>query len=276
MSAQIPMASDIFLVDADFNSAPVLFKNPINISNRIGYDNQPAFFDNSKSLYFVSMKEDLQADIYKYSIYDKSIQQLTKTSESEYSPKQTSQPYHFSVVRVEKDSSQRFREYSLLTGSSTPICAELDSIGYYCWTSEKDFVFFKITDPATLWKCDVIRCKEEKLASGIGRCMMPKNKNEIFITQLVDSTRWICSLNLKTKKIERLILCLESSEDFAVYQKHRFMMAKDAKLFTFDSKKSKNWLELADFQKHGLTKIKRISIASDLSKIAFVADVISP
>ena len=41
---------------------------PVNITNRSGYDNQPSFSKDEKSIYFTSIRNDKQADIYLYNI----------------------------------------------------------------------------------------------------------------------------------------------------------------------------------------------------------------
>ncbi|HEX9653367.1 MAG TPA: hypothetical protein VGA99_06630, partial [bacterium] len=95
--AQTPPASDIFLVNLDSSGTPV------NLTNRPGYDNQPFFVDDNILLY-TSIREDNQADIYRFDLQTDSGTRLTATSESEYSPMTMPGSEFFSVVRVEADS----------------------------------------------------------------------------------------------------------------------------------------------------------------------------
>jgi Tol biopolymer transport system component len=276
VSAQIPLRTDIFLAECNLESTNPQIKTPLNITNRLGYDNQPEFFENGKSIYYVSIREDEQADIYKYSLSTKSTSQITRTTESEYSPKMSNKGTIFSVVRVERDSSQRFQQYDLQGLKNNPLCYSIDSIGYYCWKNEKDFVFFKITNPPSLWKADLTSCSETKLTTNCGRCLIPKGENEIYFTQLFDTVRWICTLNFKTNQIEKLIECLQNAEDFAFYKTSKFIMANNSKLYTFDLNQNRKWTEIANFELNGISNIKRISISKDLGKIAFVADYNQP
>ena len=83
--AQLP-DTDIYLFDIKCTGKTIKIESQKNITNRKGYDNQPFFHPDKSLLYFVSIKEDNQSDIYVYDLNKKNIQQFTKTSISEYSP----------------------------------------------------------------------------------------------------------------------------------------------------------------------------------------------
>ncbi|HEY2163027.1 MAG TPA: hypothetical protein VGH04_03515, partial [Gemmatimonadaceae bacterium] len=82
-----PPATDIFLAPLSITSTdgrPVIGK-AVNVTSRPGYDNQPAFTPDSKSMLFTSIHEDGQSDIYRYDLGTKTIARVTSTPESEYS-----------------------------------------------------------------------------------------------------------------------------------------------------------------------------------------------
>ena len=89
----------------------------MNITNRKGYDNQPSFSADEKLIYYVSVREDKQADIYSYNLKNKKTERFTKTLESEYSPSVNSDGLTLSSVVVEKDSSQKIHIINALNGS---------------------------------------------------------------------------------------------------------------------------------------------------------------
>lgn len=273
--AQIPSGTDIFLADCNFQKGQSKLETPINITSRQGYDNQPCFSPDGKTIYFVAIKEDKQADIYAYSTLTNTLSQITQTQESEYSPRPIDNDF-LSNVRVESDSSQRLKLFSLSDNSVSAICPDLDSIGYYNWIDAHNFVFFKITNPSSLWLMDNKNCKEKLIATNIGRSIHPKSNSEIYFTQFVDSTSWICSLDLNTLKIDKIVACLHGSEDFAVITNTNFIQGNKSKLFNFNPKKSTTWIEIADFKANGVSAIKRISINQQKSKIAFVNDASNP
>ncbi|MBC7861791.1 MAG: PD40 domain-containing protein, partial [Bacteroidia bacterium] len=84
LSAQLP-DSDIWLFSIGKTKKGIILKEGKNITNRPGYDNQPYFTPDGKSMLFVAIKEDKQSDIYKYDFRSKKILQLTQTQTSEYS-----------------------------------------------------------------------------------------------------------------------------------------------------------------------------------------------
>ncbi|WP_210489308.1 TolB family protein [Rufibacter aurantiacus] len=59
---------------------------PTNITQRPGYDNQPSFTPDGKSILFTSQRDGQQTDIFQYTLAGKKTVQLTNTPEAEYSP----------------------------------------------------------------------------------------------------------------------------------------------------------------------------------------------
>ncbi len=83
--AQLPN-TDIWLLDIKATNDTIILTNPINITNRTGYDNQPSFSPDGETILYTSMRDGKQTDIYKYDLKTKKITQFTNTSTSEYSP----------------------------------------------------------------------------------------------------------------------------------------------------------------------------------------------
>ena len=99
---QLP-ETDIWLFKLEKKDAKYNYTNPLNINKRKGYDNQPAFSKDSKSILYVSIGDDTQEDIYKYDIKKKTHLNITKSQVSEYSPTLLPNDLGFSAVVVEKD-----------------------------------------------------------------------------------------------------------------------------------------------------------------------------
>src|ERR1022692_1899814 len=85
--SQVP-TTDIYLLDMKVKHGKYAFNNPQKISDWKGYNNQPYFTPNGKSIYYVSYRNK-QSDIYRYDLDSKSTTQFTNTPEDEYSPKLT-------------------------------------------------------------------------------------------------------------------------------------------------------------------------------------------
>src|SRR5262245_12917448 len=87
--AQVP-STDLYLIKVSKEPDKYTFGEPVNITHREGYDNQPYFMPDGRTLLYVSIRTDKkghsQADVYKYDIKKKKSKRVTKTYEDEYSP----------------------------------------------------------------------------------------------------------------------------------------------------------------------------------------------
>ena len=62
-------ATEVFLLDLDISKDKLTVSNPVNISNHVGYDNQPSFHRAQPLVYYSSFNEDGRSDIKVYN-YD--------------------------------------------------------------------------------------------------------------------------------------------------------------------------------------------------------------
>ena len=112
-----------------------------NITNRNGYDNQPAFFNNNCML-FISHIND-QNDIMIYDMYEDKLTNLTKTKTSECSPYPILGYTSFATVRVEEDSTQRLW-MSQMDDKTDPrmVFEKIAPVGYFIWNSDNHTLMF--------------------------------------------------------------------------------------------------------------------------------------
>src|SRR5436190_1514118 len=104
-----PTTTDVWIVDISVRNNKPYPSVPVRITQNDYYDNQPCFSADGSLLYYASMPDTIQSDIYEYNIKKKSWRQLTNSMESEYQPQLI--PYDkkkLSVVRVDLDKAQRF------------------------------------------------------------------------------------------------------------------------------------------------------------------------
>jgi hypothetical protein len=102
-----PPSTDIYVVALSGRAGSLGAGGPVNATNREGYDNQPMFLRDGSGFFYTSIREDGQADIYRYDFSSRSSFRVTDTKESEYSATPTPDGKSLSVVRVEADSTQR-------------------------------------------------------------------------------------------------------------------------------------------------------------------------
>src|ERR1700760_4851316 len=77
LGLRLPPSTDIYLARLRVEHGTVSVGPPVNITDRPGYDNQPSFTPDSKSILFTSVRADAQADIYRYDLTSRSTTQVT-------------------------------------------------------------------------------------------------------------------------------------------------------------------------------------------------------
>ena len=84
-AAQAPTDTEIYLAPLKVANGVLEVGTPVNISNSPGYDNQPSFTPDGRSVLFTSVSGaagNTKTDIYKYDIAARRVVQVTNTPES--------------------------------------------------------------------------------------------------------------------------------------------------------------------------------------------------
>jgi Tol biopolymer transport system component len=268
--AQLP-DTDIFLAGIKNENGSLYFSQPVNITNRNGYDNQPYFMPDGKSILYVAYKDSTQSDVFKYDITSKKITQLTKTKESEYSPNLTPDGKSISVVRVDADTGQRFYKIPLNDFSKAQLIRGTDSIGYYCWLNDSSLAMFVLGTTMSLQVLNTKSSERKWIASDIGRCMrLSPDKRKMYFVIKQNEAEWsIFQLDILSLTINKVISTLKGSEDFAVLPDESLLMGSGGKLY-IKKAGSNEWKEIADFTS-SLKDFYRITVSPKGDKIALVS-----
>lgn len=272
-SQNTPPATDIFLVELTERDGSVKIGKPVNITARDGYDNQPYFMSDGRSVFYTSIREDAQADTYRYSIADGSTSRVIQTTESEYSPTVTPDGKFFSVIRVEKDSTQRLWKFPVGGGEPSLVLESIKPVGYHVWIDDKTLALFILGNPNTLQIVEVGTEKAETVATNIGRSLhrRPRQEKINFVHKLSDQNWMIEEMDIRTRKITSLIKTLPASEDFVWTPSGTLLMAKEAKLYSWNPEKDKDWREVGDFSGLGIKSITRLAVSPAGDRLAMVA-----
>ncbi len=270
--AQVP-ATDIYLFDISLINGRVNFYNPIQVTDREGYDNQPAFTPDSKSLLFSSDRDGGdQTDIYQYQIAKGSILRLTETAESEYSPQPIPGKRYFSVVRVEADGeTQRIWKFPMRAGGRPVLLLpEAKGVGYFSWIDHLSLAAFLLPEPFVLQTYYIDGRDGSLIQQNVGRSIhMIPNEYSLTYVDKRDSTNWqIQKLGFITGETTPLVSCLKGKEDFCWSPEGYMLMGSEGRLYMFIPGKDTDWrfvgeLEIGDFY--------RLAISPDGSKMAVVA-----
>ncbi len=269
--AQAPPGTDIFLAPLSLSHGKIALGTAINITSRPGYDNQPSFTPDGKSILYTSVREDAQSDIYRYDLVTHSAHRLTVTTESEYSATVTPDRKGFSVIRVERDSTQRLWRFNLDGSSPSLVLDRVKPVGYQAWADDHSVLLFVLGAPPTLQLADTRSGNAEVLAKNIGRSIhkIPGRNAMSYVLQMPDSTAWIMELDRVTKASKKVVETLKGSQDYAWLSDGSLIMGKGNAIHRWDGK---GWEIVTTFDAVELQKITRIAVSPRGDWVAFVSE----
>ncbi len=267
--SQLPN-SDIWILDIKDSAGQISFHNPVNITNRKGYDNQPAFSPDGTYILYSSQRDSTgPTDIYKYDLKSKKTSPFTKTPTSEYSPTFMPDGKHISVIMVEKDSAQRVWKFPVAGGEPSCIMKNVDSAGYHCWINKDSMAVFVLTRPAfTLQLVNIHSQKAFVIADSIGRTMRTKN-GALWFTTKAGHFQNVCEYYPGSRRA--YIKGLIEGEDFCFYNKNDIWSLSETSVISGFMNNKEGAPEVADLGKFGITKPARITISPDGKKLAVVS-----
>lgn len=271
--AQAPPASEIFVASLDARGDALKVGSPSSITTWRGYNNQPSFLSDGRSLLYTSIRADGQADIYRHDLRTGQSVRLTETNESEYSPTLTPDGRFFSVIRVERDGTQRLWKFPLGgRGQPSLVLERIKPVGYHAWIDARRLALFVLGEPNTLQLADTRTQQAQTLAQNIGRSIhrIPRQTRVSFVHKVSDSEWLIKTFDPRTRETKTLVRTLPASEDYAWTPRGLLLMAKDSKLFQLDPARGGEWREVADFAASGIQRITRIAVSPRGDRVAFV------
>ncbi|RMG65284.1 MAG: WD40 repeat domain-containing protein, partial [Bacteroidetes bacterium] len=271
----LPLAAqpdtDIYLLDIQAQGNSWTFSNPLNITPRRGYDNQPAFTPDGRAMLYVSAQSDGQTDIFRYTFRSGTSSRLTQTRDrSEYSPTVMPDGVHVSAVVVEPDSSQRLWAYPLQDGRPRLLTKKIDRIGYYAWYSKKDLALFRVGDPPTL---EVARSRHKRtrtLARDVGRAVQRIPGPEAAISYVApgpDSLSYIYRWDPKSGESTPIVATLPGMQDYCWSSEGYLLMGLDDQLYIFHPGTDRQWLPVGH---PGVGHFYRLAISPDGRRLAVV------
>jgi hypothetical protein len=286
--AQLP-ETRIYIMDLKNYRGNITLSGPKLASNNKGYNNQPFFMDDDRTLLFTSNKGKGLTDIYKYDILKKSIKRLTNTdNEAEYSPRQSLGENEITCVRVEKDTvTQHFYAYNYKGKKGHLLLPDVTQLGYYTWLNGAEVIALTLPEPFVLSKYNVITLKADTLLTHPGRTFV-NHHSKLYFVDKADSNHYYIKImakeNLRPKKnkpkVENttIIETLTGQEDFCVLNDGTILMGKDGILYAYNPKKIKGvvqqtWKEVANLNTMGIGTFYRLVVNADNSKIAVVGYV---
>jgi hypothetical protein len=275
--------TNIYCMDMEKFGDQMEVKNPkfLTAFNSYGYNNQPQWVNNNELYIAVQTPYDTsQTEIFSLSLLNSTLTQVTATRESEYSPTLMPDRKNVSCIRVDatRAGTQRLWSYPMdRTSSGRDLLPLHQDIGYHCWLSDKKIALFIVAAAGNYLKLVNVEDQSSiQLQTGIGRSLARMSDGKLaFVQKATPQTWYLKSMDANSYNTDIIIETLPGSEDFAFLSDGTFIMGNGSKLYSYKiGNPVKQWTEIADLSKHGVTNIKRLTISRDQDKIAIVNDVV--
>lgn len=270
LPAQNPASTDIYVFNMKEGKRKIKLSDGKNVTDRDGYDNQP-FFYATDLLMYTSQLSDGQTDIMMLDLNTGKSTNLTKTPESEYSAHMISRTNTFAAVRVESDGAQRLWAFHV-NGEQEPqlIFDDLAPVGYHAW-SGTDVAMFILGDPVTLVITNAKERNDRIVASDIGRTLKIQGRNFVIQKNEEDGQN-IYLVTGRSDKLRKITTLPEGASDWTISPGGSYITSVGSKLFKINPEVDSAWTEFMDLSSEGISKVSRIAVSDDNTKIALVAD----
>ena len=276
-----PPSTDVFLAPLRLQNGRPTVGRPVNITHRAGYDNQPSFTPDSRSLLFTSVREDAQADIYRYDLATRATSRVTSTPESEYSATVYGDGTRFSVIRVEADSTQRLWSFRLDGSDPRVLFETIKPVGYHAWVDSTTVAMFLLGRPNALVVADTRGGRIDTVARDVGRSLvpLPSGGGFSFVQRMADSSWVLMAVDVRGSGPERRttampLVRMPPEADYVVWLRPAVAItASGSALWLWrGSEKAGQWSKLADLGELGLRRISRLALSPDHQWLAIVAE----
>jgi hypothetical protein len=286
LRSQVP-DTDIFLVSLSRTGSPrdpggekLVVTAARNLTNRPGYDNQPNWAADGATIFYTSVREDAQADIWRMNPSTGVTARVTTTApESEYSATPIPNRNAISVIRVERDSTQRLWSVPLDGSPSTVILERIKPVGYHAWLSDTTLALFVLGSPNTLQFANTRTGRADTAITSIGRSLHRRNGGWVAFVHKVSSDEWwLVLMDPVTREQQRWIRMPARVEDLTFVNSMWVVIGEGSvlKAYNFRGSGPPQWVVVADLAQYGMSGITRLSASPRGDALAVVAQPAAP
>jgi hypothetical protein len=270
--SQQPPDTEIYLFDLVIKKRKVSLANPVNVTNRKGYDNQPLFHPDDARLFYASADADGRTNILVYNYESGTTTTVTNTPEREYSPTVTPDKQYVSSIIQRDDGSQDLGKYPIGGGEAEIIIDNL-IVGYHAWLDENHVLVFVLGSPNSLRLYAVREKKDLLISENIGRSLhrIPGTNDISFVSK--QEKEWSIKKYIwKDGSIEIIAPTLPGREDLAWTPDQKIIMSDGEQLFFWNTKGPGKWTAIPLPPEKLFSGITRIAVNSKGNKIALVVN----
>lgn len=231
--------------------------------NPKGYNNQPSFLNNDK-IYFTTDYYSESTEIAMMDLQKKTLQRITYTHESEYSPTPIPGKDLISCVRVEMDGSSQvlmlYEQEEISIGRR--LLNQTSNIGYHQWLNSNKLALFLIEGDNEFYLsiADALTGQRKVVLDKIGRTLKVKEDHLYFVHKINADYWFIKRYDIPNNKIESIIQLPEALEDFDFLDDNTLICGKGSELMIFRlSDPSGNWQTVCNLDIYKIDDISRIA-----------------
>jgi hypothetical protein len=264
--------SEILLFDLSIKKDKLVLSNPNNITNHVGYDNQPSFHADQPIIFYSSFNPDGRSDIKSYDYEKGETRSFTQTTEREYSPTLTPDKHFVSCIIQRDDGAQNLGKYPVGGGQPTVLIDNL-IVGYHAWIDQDRLLLFVLGEPQTLHLYNVKTKEDKVIAEKIGRSLhkIPNQNAMSFVHKISDSEWIIKRWDAATSEITTIAKTLPGREDLCWTPQGRIIMSDGTRIYSIDPLNEKEWSEVSiKFGGEQLKGVTRLSLNSKGNRLAVV------
>ena len=268
--AQAPN-SEVYLLNVSKKNGGFVFSNGRNISNSPGYDNQPSFTLDNRSILFTSNRRQNNFDIYEYSISDRGISPVITSGDNEYSAREIDQNT-VAFVREGRDQLMTVVKYDRASKTESLAFKVKDPIAYYAFNKKGD---------ALVWVRYAFWMRWVNTEKSINRFvanyaqpsvphLIPGSDSFSFMVRRPDDSLWIMEFNPENQALRPIVQAKDGKKDYCWMADGSLLTASGSVLYRFDEKVDKAWVKIADLESFGIKNITRMAASGDGRRIAVV------
>lgn len=235
--------------------------------NPNGYNNQVFLYDETTLLASIGIPEEEQTDIYKFDLKKKTIENLSQSKSSEYSPRiDTYYKNYISCIQVPHGDTNQQNLLQIPLGIQAAVSYrfyKFDKIGYYRPLPDGRDICFLVGSPHLLAICHQKSKTKKVFASDIGRCFEVVGRDHIYFVHKINSSQWKLKAYNITSEISTLIAEMPpGTEDFALNENNEIFCAHGSKILKLGN--NGVWNTMADLAKFNINNLSRLSIKNNL------------
>lgn len=264
---------EIFLFSVEKSNDKFTFSGGKNITNNAGYDNQPSFTLDNRSILFTSNRNNKDTNIYEYFLADGKLEQITTSEDNEYTAKDFDGKT-LNFIREGSDQTMTIFKYDRATKQESKALKIKEPVAYYAFNTKGDALVWVRYAFFIHW----INTEKSvnRFVTDYGQPstpqLIPNTDNFSFIKRLPNDELWIYEFNPSNQAIRPIVQPKDAKLTYCWLPDGTLLTGSGTKLFKFNEKTDKRWTEIADLASFGIKDIGRVAVSSDGKSLALVSN----